>query len=82
MLMSLFRLSLSLRVSRLEGKSLPYNAFAYHQDRQGGEGLQDYCILYRFSFYLLFVYLFIYLFIYLLIYFYLFIYLFIYLRRV
>lgn len=34
-------------VSRLEGKSLPYNAFAYHQDRQGGEGLQDYCVLYR-----------------------------------
>lgn len=33
--------------SRLEGKNLPYNAFAFKIDRNVGQGLMDKCILYR-----------------------------------
>ena len=32
---------------KLQGKVLPYNAFAYNEDRTTGEGLQDLCTLYR-----------------------------------
>jgi hypothetical protein len=32
---------------RLEGQDLPYNAFAFKEDRNAGQGLQDRCTLFR-----------------------------------
>lgn len=34
-------------LTRLEGKELPYNAFAFAEDRRKGEGLQDLCTLFK-----------------------------------
>jgi len=34
-------------LSRLEGRALPFNALAYGDNRDKGEGLQDVCTLYR-----------------------------------
>jgi hypothetical protein len=34
-------------VCRLINRTLPYNGFAHRDDRTGGEGLQDYCVMFR-----------------------------------
>jgi hypothetical protein len=36
-----------LLTNRLEGRELPYNAFAFRLDRNVGQGMLDKCILYR-----------------------------------
>lgn len=32
---------------RLVNRNLPYNGFAHRDDRSGGEGLQDFCVMFR-----------------------------------